>query len=570
VTVAVHFPRSPVGKRFCEFFSHRYSFIEASVNGSDRPKWRTVRDYPIEHRNLWNRFLAPDTLVGLSFGSTTHYALLDIDRGSPYHPFNDEKAFKQLLGEYEDLGFNDRLLIQSSLSEGIHLYFPLPKEVPTHKLAVMLKFAAIRAGFTVKNGWLEIFPNPKPYSKDGPTSYKAHRLPLQVGSFLLDKDYQPYSSDIEVFLDQAERAANAQDIGLIEKAIEAASQAKSFRYIKGDSSKAAAFAKDLQEQIQEGWSDFGQTNDLLRIIGTYGRVFEGLEGFSLADFIASTAKCLPGYGEFCRHQHQIEKRAKEWASCIEKFYYPYGSEPSRAGTFAQMVEQTAKENKVNDERQSQAIDRIKRGVEIVKEKLLQIPERVGEMKETLLRAIAELFGVRPSDKTLNRHRELWHPEFIGEKSEEAIAKDEPLALDPEQPEHLPEPDIKPCHTPCKSEDSNGHKAIGINPLSEADSEKSATPPLYMKVLEWADQKAKLLYRGKFCTGLVDLEGAKQSQIQGINPNETVIITDTNHSSFLYPNREDRLLVYVTSAEGAENWLSGIAVLARYLEPVLDE
>ncbi len=302
-------------------------------------------------------FCDPDTFVGLSFAPTTHYALLDIDVASPYHPSNNEKLFKELLGALEDIGFNEFIIIQSSWSGGIHIYLVLPKEVPTYKLAVMLKLTAIRSGFMVKDGTLEIFPNAKSFNKNHPTPYKAHRLPLQDGSFLLNSDFQPYSNNIKKFLDLADSAAKAQDIDLVEAAIEAADKAKAFRHIKGDGEKATLFAKDLNEQIQEGWTSFGQTNDLLRVIGTYGRVFEALDGNALADYIASTAQSLPGYYEFCRHQHHIHRRAREWARCVEKFYYPYGSEPTRVGTFGEMLTKGAKENTVNNERQKGAVDR---------------------------------------------------------------------------------------------------------------------------------------------------------------------------------------------------------------------
>lgn len=419
MTTAVHFPQAEEGKRFCQFFAHRYSFIEAPINGKERPEWKTISAYPIEHRNLWNRFKSPDTLIGLSFGSTTNYAMIDLDRGSVYHPYNDEAAFKRLLGAYEDVGFNDHLLLQSSWSEGMHLYFPLPRAVPTHKLAVMMKLIPIRAGFIVKDGTLEIFPNAKPYNKEKPTPYKAHRLPLQVGSYLLDKDYQPYSNNITTFLNQAEQAAQNQDIELIETAIEAAYQAKAFRYIKGDSTKAEAFKRDLKEQIEEGWTDFHQTNDLLRIIGTYGRVFEGLEGNALADYIAKTAQELPSYREFCRHQHHIERRALEWARCIEKFYYPYGTPPNRVGTFAEMKKE-ARENTVNLNRATESRERIVKAINYLKETVKQLPEKIGELKEMLLNAISQLFGTRPSDKTLSKYRDLWHTKATEAKVVEVI------------------------------------------------------------------------------------------------------------------------------------------------------
>lgn len=594
MTASVHYPNSQEGRRFCEFFNHRFSFIVASLDGSGKPDWKTITDYPLEHRNLWNRFLDPDTLVGLSFGPTAHYLLADIDRGSPYHPYNDETAFKRLLFCFEDVGFNAYLILQSSWSEGIHVYFPLPENVPTFKLALLAKQVAIRSGFAVKDGILEFFPNAKPYNKERPTSYKAHRLPLQEGSFLLDRDYQPYTDAVSTFLDQAEACAVAQDISDIKMAMEAAYHTRGFNSVRGDASRAAAFARDLQEQIAEGWTDFGQTNDLLRIIGTYGRVFEGLGGRDLARYIAATAQRLPGYAEFCRHQHHIERRAAEWARCIEKFYYPYGTQPGRAGTFAEMLEEGTRENQVNNERQQGAISRIKRGVEFLQETLQYLPRRVGEMKDALVNTISHLFGVRPSDKTLYRYQDLWHPStFITEvevvmvsetleipvtepaerevvilpEIPEAAAK-EPAGV--QQLEPAPGEQLSPCPTPTDRLPEDRLEGSGANPLLEAHFAESATPSLYMKVLFWASGQERLIYRGNSVHGTVDIEGEKRLKVQSIDPNQEVTIVDYTHSSFLFhPDKEDNLQVYVKPIDCAEHWLSGIPVLAKYLQFCLD-
>jgi hypothetical protein len=592
VTIAEHFPLSLKGKRFCQFFDHRYSFIEAILNGEDRPDWKTISAYPIEHRNLWNRFLDPDTLIGVSFGSSTHYAVIDIDRGSPYHPYTNEAALKELLEAYEDVGFNDYLIVRSSFSEGIHVYFPLPKEVPTHKLAVMMKLTAIRGGFIVKDGTLEIFPNAKPYNKYIPTPYKAHRLPLQIGSYLLDQNFDPYTDNIKTFLDQVDRAAEGQDIDLIETAIEAAHQTKDFRHIKGDGSRAEIFKRDLKEQIEEGWTDFGQTNDLLRIIGTYGRVFEGLEGKALADYIASTAKGLPGYREYCQHQHHIGNRAREWARCIEKFYYPYGSDAIRLGTFGEMVSKgskEAKENNINTERQQSAIDRIKTGVDFIKEKLIEIPERVGEMKELLINAIKDLFGVRPSDQTLNRYPELWHPDFLreveivilGEPAQEEapdLKPDAPISDVPQegtspdilQPEALLEVEYKLCHTPPAVAQKTQPSAESLNPLLEEESSVYAIPPLYMKVIKWASDQEVLNYCGNPVYGRVEIEGEKKQIFQSISFDQQVLIISQWHSSLLFhPEDEENLQVYVQPLNTEQTWLVGIPVLAKNLYRILD-
>jgi hypothetical protein len=612
VTVATHLPRSQEGQRFCQFFNHRFNFIKAPNAGKEAPEWQTISAYPIEHRNLWNAFLDPKTLVGLSFAPTTHYALLDIDSNSPYHPANNEKAFRELLGAYEDVGFNESITLQSSGSGGLHVYLVLPKEEPTHKLAVMLKLTAIRSGFIVKDGTLEIFPNAKPYNKEHPTPYKAHRLPLQEGSFLLDQNFDPYSNNIKTFLDLADSVACAQDIDVIEAAIEAADKAKAFRHIKGDGKKAAAFAQDLKEQIQEGWTDFGQTNDLLRVIGTYGRVFEGLGGQELADYIANTAKSLPGYQEYCRHQHQLNRRALEWARCVEKFYYPYGSQPTRGGTFQEIIDQGTKENQgnrerrdqgtrenqVNKERQQSAVDRIKEGVDYLRRTLSELPRKVGEMKDALLETLSSLFGVRPSDKTLNKHKELWHPQFIleeeivvipdswqeiqeeeaepettGESVPEENGESVPTPLAEEgnnetlsnRPEAAAEGKFEPCPTPLAEEGKNETVPNRPEAAAEGGFPESATPPFYMKVRAWAESQTPLTYQGHFACGLVLVEGENRRTVQLISQNQLVLIDSCHHSSFLFsPDDEQNLLVYVKPIEQQTNWQDGVAVRAKDL------
>ena len=561
---ANHFPVSEDGQRFCQFFDHRYNFILATEENGNRPAWKTISAYPIEHRNLWNRLKDNETLIGLSFGSATRYAVLDIDSGSPYHPANNEQAFKDLLGAFEDIGFNEAIVMQSSWSLGVHVYLVAPKKLPTFKLAKTLKLTAMRSGFSVKDGVLEIFPNVKSYNKHKPTSYRAHRLPLQEGSYLLDSDFTPYSNSIKTFLERADGAAAAQDIELIEHAIVLCDRIKTFRAMKGDNNKAAAFARDLKEQLDEGWTDFGQTNDILRVIGTYGRVFEGLGGESLWRYIASTAQSLPGYREFCRHWQHIERRAKEWARCIEKFYYPYGSETVRVGSFSDMVRQGIVENTVNKQRQNEAVERIVKAVAHLKQSLLELPKKVGEMKAALLRATSDLFRVRPSDKTLNRYRELWHPAFIGEKEGYL-----PSEAHPEESETKTttgeELFSTSCHTPKEQPQKEVGNNVPSNSIPEVNSEKLATPPPYMKVKSWASDCTVFLYEGGTVASRVEIEGEKNLIFQSIQQNQLVIITDQIHSSFLlHPNREENVQVYVKPCEGKHNWLTGIPVLVKNL------
>jgi hypothetical protein len=631
VKTSTHYPQSPIGKHFCQFFSHRFNWIKsAATKENGKPNWFTVTDYPIEHRNLWSNFISPDCLIGLSFGKKTRYILLDIDRASPYHPLNNEHWFKELLGFYEEIGLVEPIIVQSSDSGGIHVYFVLPCEVETFKLASALKFVATSNGFTVKDGTLEIFPNTKAYRKDKPSAYKAHRLPLQQGSFILDKDYQPYSNDVGVFLDLAESSAISQDMEMLEKIIDLASQAKKFRCIKGDSNKALAFANDLKEQIQDGWTDFHQTNDLLRVMGTYGRIFEKLEGEKLVQYIVETALNSPGYTEFCRHQHEIEQRAKDWARCIEKFYYPYGSKPSREGTFTSMKKE-ARENTVNLNRATESRERIIKALEYLKEQVKQLPQKIGELKKMLLKALSDLFSTRPSDKTLSKYRDLWHPKLtVQETSSQSLELDvdtensqintaevittpseveivlEPISSEREnivceentnlephptliftdldkasKPEKYNIQQVKPIHhkgsricpTPPNVTLEKKDEVNSPEPISDKDLTKYAPPPplyegLWEMIQSWFNQKIILSYQGVSMRGLAKALNEKRETLKSISPNQKVIITDYIHSSFLFnPENRENILVYVTPVSEINNWDMGIAVRAIYLFPL---
>lgn len=561
MTNSNHFPQSETGQRFCKFFNHRYNFIKAKKSQSKSTKWKTYKKYPIEHRNLWSAYNNPSLFIGVSFNTTTRYALLDIDKNSPYHPDNNENALRDLLWAYEDVGINKSLTLQSSWSEGLHVYLILPKEFPTYKLAVMLKLTAIRSGFMVKDGILEIFPNTKSYGKKHKTAYKAHRLPLQEGSYLLDENFTPYSNDIKTFLDLAEVAAASQDIEIIEAAIELADKVKAFRYIKGDGKKAAEFRNDLKEQIAEGWTGFGQTNDLLRIIGTYGRVFKALGGKALADYIAETAESLQGYYKYCRHQHHIKRRASEWGRCVEKFYYPYGSKPNRVGTFAEMVENGSKENKVNKERQESAVSRIKAGINHLKETLTELPTKIGELKTALIDVIQKLFNVRPSDKTLRKYKDLWYPKHKETTTKEStvVENNTSKASNP-----IPVKESRVSPTPSENAEKNGHSVKAPKPVSAKQLNESAPPPSYMKVLVWAVNGVRLIYRGESVLGAVLLEGEKQTSIQEIQTNEEVSINYSSNSKFLLNSNDPNLQVSIKPIEQKTPWQNGIVVRAKDL------
>jgi hypothetical protein len=291
-----------------------------------------------------------------------------------------------------------------------------------------------------------------------------------------------------------------------------------------------------------------------------------LGGKALAEYIATTAESLPGYYKYCRHQHHINRRASEWGRCIEKFYYPYGTSPKRTGTFAEMKEQGEKENKVNKNRQDSAVNRIKAGIAYLKEKLSELPKKVGELKIELLKAIQKLFGVRPSDKTLNKYKNLWHPSCImTEEEKTTTTKETPVPQEEAKPpEPAPVKESKPCPTPKQKPEKNGHSETPVNPIPAEESEELATPPLYMKVLFWAVNGVRLIYRGEPVLGSVLLAGEKQTSTQTIQTNQEVSINYSTNSKFLLNSEDPNLEVSIKPIDQKSTWQNGIKVRAKDL------
>ncbi|MBD2097708.1 hypothetical protein H6F90_21670 [Trichocoleus sp. FACHB-591] len=392
-------PLSPLGRRLCETFPYLWQAI-LGVNEPD-PQWQTITKHPIRPRVLWRLWQDSAQLIGVRFSGQTRYGIIDIDYESLYHPTQDSEAVKALRTALETIGLYRSILVRSSWSEGLHLYIPLPEEVPTFGLASALKQCLEAQGFIVKPGQLEIFPNCKAYALPGTyTEYNAHRLPLQPasGSCLLDNDYNPISDDLESFFQQWDTAAAGQALEELRSAI---ATARANRKTKRHRSNIVGdWQQDLLGDIQEGWTGHGQTNHLLKTIACYGVVFEGLTAEALAKHVHQTAISSPGYQQWCRHQHEITLRSQVWARAAEGYYWPLGSSPKRLGT----LHSDGNNNVVpfNLARSEDAQQRIKAAFKHLEEQKQLPPNATARAK-----AIAQQGGV--STKTLYRYLELWHP-----------------------------------------------------------------------------------------------------------------------------------------------------------------
>ncbi|NEQ20703.1 MAG: hypothetical protein F6K28_15985 [Microcoleus sp. SIO2G3] len=383
---------------FLACFPYRFSFLWAEhPDGDDRPQWQTESRHPLSDR-LINQGAF---LYGVRFGSKTNYFMIDLDRGSQYHPYRDPYAIGRMIAALEPIGLVRPVIVSSSYSGGLHLYFPFPNAQPSWAIAQAAQVMLQSRGFKLASGQFELFPNPKLYSMEGATEYSGHRLPLQTGSYLLNEDFQPIYGDRNWFVRQWEAAADCNFVSAaaINRALKQFKRSR-FARVKG---KAQKFLADLNAEIEVGWTGHGQTNRLIGKIAQREYIFghvlwggEPLTGDALASQILETAQTLPGYEEWCRHQDDIVDICRDWAACVEKSrYYHFGSEEQLSE--AAIAPQPSQWNQQQAE---DARERIRLAVNTLNAND-EMPDGLTERRNK----IATISGC--SVNTCNKNRDLW-------------------------------------------------------------------------------------------------------------------------------------------------------------------
>lgn len=403
--------------RFLNLWPHRHDYLYAKqVSPGERPEWHTADDNHYLHDR---KILSGEQLIGVRFGKETQYLMLDIDRQSAFHPHNDRMAIGRILEALENIGLVSFVAVTSSYSSGVHLYFPFEHPITSWMLANAAAWFLECAGFKPAPGHLELFPNAHRFDLDGKfTLFNGHRLPLQVGSYLLNEDWQlvqttPMGGSVEAlrrrFVDEWVFCSARNDPDM--KAIEWAAEKFKRRRRRSLSFKANKFLEDLNQEIEPGWTGHGQTNQILGRITlrayVFGHVTQDLEkpitGDALVAEIVRTAVALPGYEQWCRHQGDIWRRAEEWARCAENssHYYPYGG--ARKKLQAETSEPTY--TTWNQWQERRAREKI----------CFAIADQLNQ--ESWPMGITERFniltGYGVSGETLYRHADLWHPGYIG-------------------------------------------------------------------------------------------------------------------------------------------------------------
>ncbi len=589
-----------------EYFGHLWRFIEADnikdVRG-EKPKWYTETRFPLETWTMLQRFLNPDVLVGIRFStnkeSRVKYLMLDIDRQSEYHPLNNPEKFRRLLHAFEDAGLPGYVLVQSSHSEGIHTYFPLSKAIPTFAASCFLKKIVENAGFKIKDGQLEAFPNCKSFSKKKIINYKAHRLPLQPesGSILLGDDLEPISNDIRVFLKQMDWVAENKNIvdEQLKEGIEVAKQAVYCERVSRKKAKASLekWKRELESYRDRGFTASGQTNELLCKFSTYGVVFAGLKGAELQATVQEMIENAPGYEEHCNHKHEIEKRVKERAEGAEKYYWAVGEMPKRIGTYKDIFGNVHEAVNKNKEKAEETLNRLIAVIKHIEGGVKKIPTTLSGYKELIKEVSKELFNIGFGNSTLNKanYAKKWKPAFEELKSaqteeshpeQDKHHESEKEAVKQEINEELETEKIEEIDKTVQNAGSTENKGLStpLEKTEETETPKRPSnkgyphPDLYegfclSSCAELANGDI-CFYGGNLSSGLINLESFKNPQLKTIQKNELVKITSTFHSSDLRDNPPEERLIYVqpiqTDLEKPEDWKNeGIAVKRTDLE-----
>jgi hypothetical protein len=423
---------------FLNLWPQRFDFIYAEhPDPGDRPDWKTEDRHPLSDRLLQ----AGAYLYGVRFGKQTDYVMLDIDSGSLYHPHRDRLAIPRLLAALEPLGLVETIAVTSSYSGGLHLYLPFPKAQETWAIAQVVSTLLSNAGFKLKPGQLELFPNPKPFSAT-PSLYAAHRLPLQAGSYLLNRDFQPIYGDQTTFVQrwQFAQQRNAIDPRTLKRVLQ---QTKRQRYKL--SGKAEKFLHDLNTEVFTGWTSTGQTNYLLGRIAMreyiFGHVQRGsapLTGEDLAAAICEVARSLPGFETYCSHRAHLEQRALFYARSIQSSrYYPFGSKHQKQASPLPAPLTPLKPN-WNQTQSQAARDRIQTALTDLQQRQT-LPATITARKQAI-----RAYGI--GNQTLDKYKSLWHPNHLKPAPR---AEDHPLQLTTipvETLEALPEAEDHPLET----------------------------------------------------------------------------------------------------------------------------
>jgi hypothetical protein len=461
----------PEREDFLTLFPHRDGYLWAEHPQHDtRPVWHTETKHPLSDR-LINQ---GSYLYGVRFGKVTHYLMLDIDVGSRFHPYKDPYAVGRICNALEPLGLVSHVAVSSSYSGGIHLYFPVAHGQTTWRIAHAAAALLENKGFKLEQGQLEQFPNPR---RSNTADYNGHRLPLQLGSYLLDADFQPINTSHPRFVEAWTHAENRN--ALTEETVThvlKTSERKAYRKLGISAQK---FLNDLNAEIEPGWTGYGQTNAIVGRLAlrtyVFGHILHGgspMQGEILASWIFEFATALPGYSEYCRHQPEMVDLCLDWARSVEKSdYYPYGGDQVSTSSNPNSMPSVT----WNQKQAQSARDRISQAIDDLTAK--------GEYPNSIRSRLFAIKAYGISSSTLYKNKDLW---YVHKPLEPAPSKEiQPVQVEwsqPRTPEPAPraaihpEPTISLYSDPCPAPKGGGTEESSERAVGGSGGFSTGSPP----------------------------------------------------------------------------------------------
>ncbi len=308
----------------------------------------------------WQVWSDRDAVIAPRPGNLTYYVMFDLDwkedkKPSQFHPLAENNRYGELVAALEGMGFCRGLLVKSSdRGAGLHLYYPLIEPVRSYRAAIAIRDYLQSQGITLAAGQLEMFPNVKGWNN----AYNAHRAPLQQGSYLVDEELTPKTAAIADFISAWDIAAAGQDYALLWENLET---------YRGDR-RAAGFGSKTAEaaqRLERGYTQEGQTNDLIMAAGFLGRCRYGLEGVKLQRYVYQRITTAPGYDRFA--SEDSKKRIDRWAVDVANHYerrHPVVKSITK-------LEEKTKAGDTNLRRQQDAADRIRRGLHSARQLIVE-------------------------------------------------------------------------------------------------------------------------------------------------------------------------------------------------------
>ena len=260
--------------------------------------------------------------LALGFDTDTDRFTLDIDAGSIYHPDRVDSELDDLLDKLHAANIEGYIPVRSSNSGGVHLIFPVPDKVKSKTLGARITSYLKKRQIVVMDGTLEVYPNKVTYVKsDNPKDWsrcKQVRLPLQAGSFILDRDFQPFTNSLDVFWEYWDECVEINSEFDIDSSFEVSAADKDRVSPKVAELKFESYVRTKPGYWRKGWTGESQTNSILMSLGFSITGYNDVQ--HLGNLIFKRSARLPGFDAYCREFQESEKEFKKHCQRVAKYY----------------------------------------------------------------------------------------------------------------------------------------------------------------------------------------------------------------------------------------------------------